>query len=52
MKALLQSSEMSRTILPTTQHHIPEDLVPQQHCYENLKSHILAMFELSHSKDL
>ena len=27
------------TTHPTTQYHIPEDLILQQHCCENLKSH-------------
>jgi hypothetical protein len=35
MKAY-QSFEVSETTHPTTQHHIPEDLVPQQHHCVNL----------------
>jgi len=31
--------EISQTTHPLTQCFIPEDLDPQEHCYENPKSH-------------
>jgi len=31
--------QLSRTTCLTTQHHIPENLNPQQQRYKNLKSH-------------
>jgi len=33
----LCSLQMPGTTHPVTQHHIPEDLNPEKHCYENLK---------------
>jgi hypothetical protein len=37
----LQSFKTLATTHPTTQHHIPEDLILQQHCCEHLKYHIV-----------
>jgi hypothetical protein len=38
------SCEMSGTMLPVTQHHIPEDLKHQQRCCGNLRSYSLPVY--------
>jgi hypothetical protein len=38
------SSETSRTSQPATRRHIPKVLNPQQYVFENLQSHIIAIF--------